>query len=240
MYGISLGRRKWVPSGFGVGQHPLTQALLNFFTPYSPVYGPTLLYPATRGAHKVTAWGRGMTGAGSNISNACTTAWLTSRPAAFQPCTLFAAIHLDTNSEQGSFVGINSASNADDGIHLTVGSTAGNANGNNLIGLHGGVGWTSSAIAIGVGSHTVAMTDDATAGFVFYVDGRQVATAAATTAGTIGATPVVISMAQATAGVSGSVSCSTGVSVVAAAAWSRILTKNEVGMLHHDPFCMMR
>lgn len=240
MYGISLGRRQWVPSDYGVGQHPLVQGLINFFAPFNPVHGSTRTHATTRGAHKVTAWGRGMTGPGDSISNACIQANLPSRPAAFRPLTLFAAVHLDTTSEHGSFVGLNSAANADDGIHLCVGATAGDANGNNLIGLHGGVGWTTSGIAIGAGSHTVAMTDDATAGFVFYIDGRQVATASAATAGTIGSTPVALSLAQVTSAVSNEISCTTGVSIAAAALWSRILTKPEIGMLHHDPFCMMR
>lgn len=235
-----MGRRKWIPSDFGVGQHPLLEGLINFFAPFNPVHGRTRVHATTRGVHKVTAWGRGMTGPGNNINSACIQANLSNRPAAYRPLTLFAAVHLDTNSEHGSFVGLNSAANADDGVHLCVGATAGDANGNNLVGLHGGVGWTTSGVAIGVGSHTVAMTDDATAGFVFYVDGRQVATVAAATAGTIGSTPVALSLAQVTSSISNTISCTTGVSIAAAALWSRVLPANSIAMLHHDPFCMMR
>lgn len=230
-------RASWT-RGKRQAEHPLVNGLRNYFTGVtsSTAFGNPIV--SSTGAQGPTQWGAAQGGKGAGLANGIWAwSWSTIPTfATFGPLTLFAAIHLDSNSLQGTFVGINQDLTTDAGVHLCVGATAGDANGNNLVGLHGGVGWKPSGIAIGVGSHTVAMTDD-TSGLVFYIDGARVATAAASAySGTLG-NPVFGIGAQNNTATGKSLA--TGARVAMAAAWSRVLTDAEIQVLHLNPFILV-
>lgn len=147
--------------------------------------------------------------------------------------SLFALISLDTTSERGIVVGVGSGTNTDSGFTIGVGATAPNAVGNNVTGVRGGINFTQSGAAIGVGLHSIAMTNDGTT-VRWYVDGAERATGGTGATYNISGNSRLIMMNH---GASTTTGPSAGVHVYFGAAWAKILPKEQIMMLHRDPWC---
>lgn len=194
--------------------------------------------PTNRGGFGWTRFGPGVRGAGTATTGALR-GWHyergePDRGGALRPASLFAAVHIDTTSEQGSFGGINTPT-ADAGFHIGVGSGTFDSAGNALIVLHGGEAWKNSGVSIGTGSHTVGVTAT-TSGEEFYIDGLQAATGGPSN---LGSGTHFISMAAMSSGATPR-SLTSGVVVAMVAVWYRQLTAAEMAVLHEDPYCMLR
>ena len=205
--------------------------------------GFEIVSPTVFGSSAFTTYGRGTRGVGAATTGAIRS-WASYMPAThtgtYLPCTLFAAVHLDSSSEAGCFVNfMNDAATGDTGgVGLGVGSTTMDGTGNNLVGVHGNVAWKASGQAIGTGPHTVAMTDS-TGGVEWFVDGKSVGTGSASGVSNSFGQKQVMAMAEAGAG-SNPRSCTTGVVVAMGAVWARVLSASEIARVHADPFCMLR
>ena len=148
--------------------------------------------------------------------------------------TVFAVVHIGSSSQRGIFAGIGDSNGADTGLTLGVGNTAPDAVGNNLVGIRGGVNYTTAGAAIGQGLRTVALSLDGSSASAWYVDGVRVSTGGTggTWQCTSGVPALVVGNHQAG---SASFGLAAGAAVLFAAAWMRELAPREVAAMHDDP-----
>ena len=175
----------------------------------------------------------GSTGVGTSTS---LLGWPSLRqfPAAL-PGTVFAVVHLASASESGIFVGIGDSNGSDTGMTLGVGATAANAVGNNLNGVRGGINVSDpGAVAIGQGVHSVAWSMDNVSAAAWYVDGEHKSSGGTGATWTLASGVAALIVGNHQAGGS-SFGLTSGATVLFAAAWSRVLARDEVRAMHADP-----